>query len=375
MKKKSQLFCTVAAFLLTFPILNGCSSKQTQTFEMQELSETETTSTETLSDGQTQTSAKGTESITVSANQVKVDLENREAPAEARDTLMHYMDAMQSGDYDTMAELSDFLLYVEYMGTPEMNSEESPHEVVNQTVGSLDSYEITDGYTDAEILGRYKEAAAKKMVEAKKRLDDPNESEEKKQKAEMLLKMLTPVDNLCFFSVKTIRNGGTEDTDYMYLLYTEGKWKVSLFCADILVSSMETDLDARPDAQNAYNAMNFALADLDACNYNVIDIDKTLTYHGSDFANLKPAELNKNGSPSASETLALLPYLVLTYFNRIEEVDTVVFAIENGICQAAAWKLENGNYDVYPYPHDGSSIRQEYSSAEDALASVKEYLS
>ena len=210
MKKKSQLFCTAAAFLLTVPILNGCSSKQTQTSEMLEISSaenpsteetsTEETSTETLSDGETQTAATETDSI---------------------------MENTVSADH----------------------------------------------------------------------------------------------------------------------------------------------------AKNAYNAMNCALTDLEAWNYNVTDIDKTLTYHGSDFADLKPAELNENGSPSASETLALLPSLVLTYFNEIDEADTVVFAIENGTCQAAAWKLENGNYDVYPYPHDGRTEWQEYSSAEDALASAQEYLS
>ena len=366
MKKKPQLFCTAAAFLLTVPILSGCSPKQTQTSEMQELS-----SEEMLSNGQTQTSAKGTESVTVSADQVKEDLENKEALAAARDILTRYMDALQSGDYDTAAELSDFQLYVENMRTPEMNPEETLREAAEQAFGSLDSYQITDGYM--EPLELYTEAAAKMTANAQQTLDDPNKSEEKKQKAEMLLKMITPADKICFFSVNTIRNGDTEGTDNMYLLHTEGKWKVSLFCADLLVSS-KIDYSGRTDAQNAYTAMNSALADLDFCSYNVTDIDKTLTYHGSDFANPEPAELNENGSPRVSESLALLPFLLLTYFNEIEEADTVVFAIENGACLAAAWKLENGNYDVYPYPHDGNSERQEYSSAEDALASVKEYL-
>ena len=215
MKKKSQLFCTAAAFLLTVPILNGCSLKQTQTSEMQEISEAENTSTGNISTG-------------------------------------------------------------------------------NISTGNISTETLSDGETQTAA---------------------------------------TETDSI------------TENT----------------ISADY--------------AKNAYKAMNCALTDLEAWNYNVTDIDKTLTYHGSDFADLKPAELNENGSPSASETLALLPSLVLTYFNEIDEADTVVFAIENGTCQAAAWKLENGNYDVYPYPHDGRTEWQEYSSAEDALASAQEYLS
>lgn len=371
MKKKARLFCIAAAFLITVPMLSGCSSTQKQTPEIQELSAAGSASTENAADGQS--SAPETASVTEvtdTEDQAEPDQENRKALAEARDTLTRYLDAMQRGDCDTVAELSDFLLYVEYIGTPETDPEETLREAVADAAESLDSFQISNGFMNPDALKKYNDNAAEMTAEAQKYLDDPNESEKRKREAEIFQKMLFPADNICCFQVKTVWDGKDEKTQNMYLLHTDGKWKISIYCSDILVSPV-AEPDVRTDAKNAYIAMNTALTDLDFSNLNVDAISETLTYHGSDFADLQPTELNQNGSTSASELLALLPYLVWCYFNEIEKADTVVFAIDHGTCQAVAWKLENGNYNVYPQESRGA--QKEYSSAEEALDSAKAY--
>lgn len=272
-------------------------------------------------------------------NRDELNPPDKEAPAEARELLTSFMDAVQKGDYNTVKKLSDYQYCAEAQN--KMKPKEMLHNLFDAT-GSLDSYQITVGFTDAFTLENYNP------------FDD-----------------YIPADTICCFTVKTVWNGENKGLNDLYVLYTEGKWKVSLYLSGYTLYPFIDHGDSAMTAHDAYDTMNQALRDLAAANYNVTDINETVTVHGSDLLKLQPAEVNKNESSNSSEALALLPYQFASYYNDLDLIKSAVFKIEHGTCVAAAWKYGYNDYYVYEvYPH---GERTQYASSESAIEFSKEY--
>lgn len=381
MKQTKRMLCALSALVLAASLMSGCGESSTETAENsvseavveettvpEETEETEPAETDAAdADDKDDADEKETAKTGSSASE-PVELSDKQLQ-EARKVVEQFMDGCKNNDADAILSATNLGDAFKLMLGEEYTEEELKEELA-ELFDIVESYEIGEGRSDTEALVQYNESVAELLEEAEAELNDEDLEEEDAAEIQMVLDLLKPLDGIAVFPVTVTDTDGTEETEDIYVVLTDGKWTLDLMLVDAMIGYVDTSetYSANNAAKSVYNAMNTSLVDLDSEDVDVLQLDGDYSFTGEDFEDLTRPD---SGNGDSAAVMKQLNYKVTLYFADIADLEAISVHFEDGICTAVAVETGDGGFGAYPNPIDEDG--DEITSIEDAFAYAQDY--
>lgn len=388
MRIQRRISCGAIALMLCTSLLTACG-QETVTTEERHAAEEQTASETTASEQETTNTTETTAEAKKPQTTAEAETANLQETADpdvdmdaAYEAADRFLRACVDGDVDEIYARTNIGTLIdtatEIYGEASEENEEILQEALD-TLATLESYTLSAGYTDSDLLALYAEYVAEIQAEADEALADA--SEEYVEEISIMMAMFQPIDALCLFDFTYIENG-VEKSDTLYVILQNGEWKVDCVVLPLTVSMVGYVKKSKLTscnmyAKSLYNAANTALLEMDVEGYDSTLLSGNYTFTGSDFENVTKPESVTNGN----EAYTMLKSRISVYFDSVTELEAIAITIQDGACTAVAVRngtmediLNSGTLDVYgcyPNPLTQDDLEQ-YQDLADVLVYANE---